>query len=163
MRRRKLVPGPYSCFSKEEPVFRDFFQRDGIAGSAVSSFRGVAPRFGECAIGSQELAADLAVRAAGHASPNRGLQSPRSSALLDSSWKLAEGGESTASESARQLLKYLKDCVLCCSKQCLFVIRQTASGKSSVRAGHDQMRPLARSFDERNRDRAAGSGLRPVV
>jgi hypothetical protein len=39
-------------FSKEEPVFRDFFQRDGIAGSAVSSFRGVVPRFGECAMGS---------------------------------------------------------------------------------------------------------------
>ena len=47
-------------FSKEEPVFRDFFQRDGIAGSAVSSFRGVVPRFGECAMGSQELTADSA-------------------------------------------------------------------------------------------------------
>ena len=29
-------------------------------GSAVSSFRGVVPRFGECALGSQELTADLA-------------------------------------------------------------------------------------------------------
>jgi hypothetical protein len=52
----QIGTGAISCLAKEEPVFRDFFRSDRIArfgGFILQGHGAPVPRFGECAMGSQ--------------------------------------------------------------------------------------------------------------